>query len=160
MAYRMPGWYKEMFQGFQHSVEELFPESQPQNTPAPTSTYIPCCNVHTSLLLTARMSVYACLSVYWRAGASLPSRPTGAMFLFVYIYPALMYAVMFYVILNKRKRLGDCVTFYSRSPKMSSIRLVRRYLCVCLCVLSMSIIFCCSAGQSEAQHSHTKSSEK
>ena len=25
--------------------------------------------------------------------------------------PALMYAVMFYVILNKRKRLGDCVTF-------------------------------------------------
>ena len=27
------------------------------------------------------------------------------------IYPALMYAVMFYVILNKRKRLGDCVTF-------------------------------------------------
>ena len=64
MAYRMPGWYKEMFQGFQHSVEELFPESQPQITPASTSTYIPCCNVHTSLLLTARMSVYACLSVY------------------------------------------------------------------------------------------------
>ena len=29
----------------------------------------------------------------------------------IYIYPALMYAVMFYVILNKRKRLGDCVTF-------------------------------------------------
>ena len=28
-----------------------------------------------------------------------------------YIYPALMYAVMFYVTLNKRKRLGDCVTF-------------------------------------------------
>ena len=27
------------------------------------------------------------------------------------IYPALMYAVMFYVTLNKRKRLGDCVTF-------------------------------------------------
>ena len=38
---------------------------------------------------------------YWRAGASQP----------IYIYPALMYAVMFYVILNKRKRLGDCVTF-------------------------------------------------
>ena len=33
----------------------------------------------------------------WRAGAS---RPNGAIFL---IYPALMYAVMFYVILNKRK---------------------------------------------------------
>ena len=69
---------------------------------------------------------------YWRAGASLPSRPTGAIFLSIYlcmsreictvpslyrpstdglIYPALMYAVMFYVILNKRKRLGDCVTF-------------------------------------------------
>ena len=31
----------------------------------------------------------------------------------VYIYPALMYAVMFYVILNKRKRLGDCVTFFT-----------------------------------------------
>ena len=41
----------------------------------------------------------------WRAGAS---RTTGTIFL---IYPALMYAVMFYVILNKRKRLGDCVTF-------------------------------------------------
>ena len=27
--------------------------------------------------------------------------------------PALMYAVMFYVILNKRKRLGDCVTFFT-----------------------------------------------
>ena len=27
------------------------------------------------------------------------------------IYPALMYAVMFYVTLNKSKRLGDCVTF-------------------------------------------------
>ena len=43
----------------------------------------------------------------WRAGASLPSRPTGAIFLsiiYLYIYhPALMYAVMFYVILNKRK---------------------------------------------------------
>ena len=39
----------------------------------------------------------------WRAGASLPSRPNGAIFLFIYIYPALMYAVMFYVILNKRK---------------------------------------------------------
>ena len=25
-----------------------------------------------------------------------------------------MYAVMFYVILNKRKRLGDCVKFFSR----------------------------------------------
>ena len=37
----------------------------------------------------------------WRAGASLPSRPNGAIFL--YLYPALMYAVMFYVILNKRK---------------------------------------------------------
>ena len=41
--------------------------------------------------------------VNWRAGASLPSRPNGAIFLFIYIYPALMYAVMFYVILNKRK---------------------------------------------------------
>ena len=39
------------------------------------------------------------------------SLPTGAIFLFIIIYPALMYAVMFYVILNKRKRLGDCVTF-------------------------------------------------
>ena len=28
-----------------------------------------------------------------------------------FLYPALMYAVMFYVTLNKRKRLGDCVTF-------------------------------------------------
>ena len=39
----------------------------------------------------------------WRAGAGLPSRPNGAIFLYIYIYPALMYAVMFYVILNKRK---------------------------------------------------------
>ena len=28
------------------------------------------------------------------------------------LYPALMYAVMFYVILNKRKRLGHCVTYF------------------------------------------------
>ena len=37
-----------------------------------------------------------------------------ARFFYIYnigIYPALMYAVMFYVILNNRKRLGDCVTF-------------------------------------------------
>ena len=34
---------------------------------------------------------------------SLPSRPNGAIFLYIYLYPALMYAVMFYVILNKRK---------------------------------------------------------
>ena len=33
--------------------------------------------------------------------------------MYIGIYPALMYAVMFYVILNKRKRLGDCVTFSS-----------------------------------------------
>ena len=33
------------------------------------------------------------------------------MIFYTCIYPALMYAVMFYVILNKRKRLGDCVTF-------------------------------------------------
>ena len=49
------------------------------------------------------LCTYMCIYTYWRAGASLPSRPTGAIFLFVYIYPALMYAVMFYVILNKRK---------------------------------------------------------
>ena len=35
-----------------------------------------------------------------------------ARFFYIYIYPALMYAVMFYVILNKRKRLGDCVTYF------------------------------------------------
>ena len=35
----------------------------------------------------------------WRAGASQPS---GTIFLYI----RLMYAVMFYVILNKRKRLG------------------------------------------------------
>ena len=28
MAYRLPGWYKDMFQGFQQTVEELFPDSQ------------------------------------------------------------------------------------------------------------------------------------
>ena len=33
--------------------------------------------------------------------------------MYIGIYPALMYAAMFYVILNKRKRLGDCVTFSS-----------------------------------------------
>ena len=32
--------------------------------------------------------------IYWRAGASQPSRPTGM----------LMHTVMFYIILNKRKR--------------------------------------------------------
>ena len=36
------------------------------------------------------------------------------------LYPALMYAVMFYVILNKRKRLGDCVTFFSRETLCSA----------------------------------------
>ena len=55
-------------------------------------------------------------SLDWRAGASLPSRATGPNFLFIYIYiyiyPALMYAVIFYVILNKRKRLGDCVKLH------------------------------------------------
>ena len=39
---------------------------------------------------------------------------------FYIIYPALMYAVMFYVILNKRKRLGDCVTFFSRETLCST----------------------------------------
>ena len=28
MAYRLSGWYKEMFQGFQQTVEELFSDSQ------------------------------------------------------------------------------------------------------------------------------------
>ena len=32
-----------------------------------------------------------------------------SVYIYIIIYPALMYAVMFYVILNKRKRLGDCV---------------------------------------------------
>ena len=36
------------------------------------------------------------------------TQPTGITYLHDFIYPALMYAVMFYVI---RKRLGDCVTF-------------------------------------------------
>ena len=27
MAHRMPGWYKDMFQGFQQTVEELFPDT-------------------------------------------------------------------------------------------------------------------------------------
>ena len=44
-----------------------------------------------------------------RERANLVVQP--ARFFCLYIYPALMYAVMFYVILNKRKRLGDCVTF-------------------------------------------------
>ena len=34
------------------------------------------------------------------------------IYMYIGIYPALMYAVMFYVILNKRKRLGDCVTYF------------------------------------------------
>ena len=68
----------------------------------------------------------------WRAGASQPSRSAGTIFLYIYLsvamsllpyvlriskYPALMYAVMFYVILNKRK-------LHSRSPKMLCILLV------------------------------------
>ena len=43
------------------------------------------------------------------------TQPTGITYLHDFIYPALMYAVMFYVILNKRKRLGDCVTFFGRA---------------------------------------------
>ena len=73
----------------------------------------------------------------WRAGARY-IYTTGTIFLFavvamsllpyvlriskyttIFIYPALMYAVMFYVILNKRKRLGDCVTFRSLGPRPS-----------------------------------------
>ena len=68
---------------------------------------------------------------YWRAGASQPSRTTGTIFLYIYIYiciyPALMYAVMFYVILNKRKRLGDCVTYSYLSRLSGTYRNVSKY---------------------------------
>jgi hypothetical protein len=47
MAYRLPGWYKDMFQGFQQTVEELFPDSQSDaqhsrtiSTPADMDTYV------------------------------------------------------------------------------------------------------------------------
>ena len=47
-----------------------------------------------------------------RERANLVVQLARFFYIYVYcIYPALMYAVMFYVILNKRKRLGDCVTF-------------------------------------------------
>ena len=63
-------------------------------------------------------SFYACVTViYWRAGASLPSRPNGAIFL--YIYPALMYAVMFYIILNKRKLHFPLAKNVMHSPSMT-----------------------------------------
>ena len=42
------------------------------------------------------------------------------------IYPALMYAVMFYVILNKRKRLGDCVTFSYHTVMFLNMRYMRK----------------------------------
>ena len=41
-----------------------------------------------------------------------------------------MYAVMFYVILNKRKRLGDCVTF-SYSVAHTVMFLNMRYMTRC-----------------------------
>ena len=49
---------------------------------------------------------------YWRTGASQPSGPTGTIFLYIYtgiydIYLELMHTVMFYVTLNKHKRLGE-----------------------------------------------------
>ena len=44
-----------------------------------------------------------CILLVGERERSLPSRPNGAIFLYIYLYPALMYAVMFYVILNKRK---------------------------------------------------------
>ena len=49
-----------------------------------------------------------------------------ARFFYIYIYPALMYAVMFYVILNKRKRLGDCVTYFV-SIRSGTYRNVSKY---------------------------------
>ena len=41
--------------------------------------------------------------------------PRVSHFSALIVYPALMYAVMFYVILNKRKRLGDCVLTFLAS---------------------------------------------
>ena len=38
-----------------------------------------------------------------------------------------MYAVMFYVILNKRKRLGDCVSFSYLSGLSGTYRNVSKY---------------------------------
>ena len=35
MAYRMQGWYKNMFQGFQQTVEDLFPHPEPVPQPEP-----------------------------------------------------------------------------------------------------------------------------
>ena len=65
----------------------------------------------------------------WRAGASLPSRPNGAIFLyiylFIYLYPALMYAVMFYVILNKRKLHFPLAKNVMHSPSIKCIATVR-----------------------------------
>ena len=37
MAHRMPGWYKDMFQGFQQTVEELFPDSAATDTAGTTA---------------------------------------------------------------------------------------------------------------------------
>ena len=47
-----------------------------------------------------------------RERANLVVQQARFFYIYIYIYPALMYAVMFYVILNKRKRLGDCVTYF------------------------------------------------
>ena len=44
-----------------------------------------------------------------------------------FFYPALMYAVMFYVILNKRKRLGDCVTYFVSIRARGTYRNVSKY---------------------------------
>ena len=68
----------------------------------------------------------------WRAGASLPSRPNGAIFLyiylFIYLYPALMYAVMFYVILNKRKLHFPLAKNVMHSPSIEET-------CECVCMI-------------------------
>ena len=38
----------------------------------------------------------------WRAGASQPSRSTGTIFWYIYVYPGAAHTVMFYVLLNMR----------------------------------------------------------
>ena len=42
-----------------------------------------------------------------RERANLVVQLARFFYIYIYIYPALMYAVMFYVILNKRKRLRN-----------------------------------------------------
>ena len=75
------------------------------------------------------MCIMKCVVYYWRAGASQPSRPTGAIFLSI-IYPALMSTV-------KKSNSATTVRFFStpRAAYLVKQRHLTQYTCSVLSFL-------------------------